>query len=275
MSFNLPPPPGANQFNSASWQDWFFKLRTALSNAFSTITTVGMPAAGASGYVLTKDSTADYDASWQPTSASLGPFTDNAVIVADSTTAITSLASLGTTTTLLHGNAAGVPTWGAVSLTTDVSGNLPVTNLNSGTGASASTYWRGDGTWATVSGGSAGSPTQTRIGLSGSTNGATFTVAATTLGGANTIHTSTTGTTNWDEITIWVNNTSTSAVAISIVIDGSTVADIMTQQWVVPANSPPILICDGYFLQNAKVVKAFAGTTNVINITGHVVRNTV
>jgi hypothetical protein len=38
------------------------------------------------------------------------------------------LGSLGTTTTLLHGNAAGAPTFGAVVLTTDVSGTLPVTN---------------------------------------------------------------------------------------------------------------------------------------------------
>lgn len=61
--------------------------------------------------------------------ASSGALTNHAIVLGGGAGASpTVLGSLGTATTVLHGNASGNPTFGAVSLTADVSGVLPVAN---------------------------------------------------------------------------------------------------------------------------------------------------
>lgn len=109
--------------------------------------------------------------------------TANQIVLGAGSKTSATLGSLGTTTTVLHGNAAGAPTFGAVSLSADVSGNLPNANL----AAQTANTVLGALTATTPSGlaiPSCSAATNALLWTSGTGFGCNVAVNAATLGGA-------------------------------------------------------------------------------------------
>ena len=113
--------------------------------------------------------------------------------------------------------------------------------------------------------------TFTKKKLSGSTDGLAVKVTGTSTAATVTVHTAVAGTTagTFDEIWLYANNTSASAVKLTIEWGTATAADGNIELTVQP-EAGLVTIIPGLILQNAKVVKAFAATADVILLTGFV-----
>jgi len=114
--------------------------------------------------------------------------------------------------------------------------------------------------------------TYTKRILSGSTNGRPVKVTTTGTPG-DLIHTAVSGTDDFDEIWIYTVNTSAGDVKVTIEFGGTTDPDDLIEI-TIPSESGLYVIVPGLVLQNGLVVRAFAGSANVINILGFVNRIT-
>lgn len=105
--------------------------------------------------------------------------------------------------------------------------------------------------------------------LSGSTSGMGIKVVQTATAGT-TIHTAAAGATNLSEIWLWVVNTHTAAVDLTIEYGGVTDPDSLINVDSIPVESGLTLVVPGLVLNGGLVVKAFASVANVLIIYGYV-----
>lgn len=216
------------------------RIKAASAGGFA-----GIPG-GAAGDILVKASGTDYDYLWTPApgtfTISAGNYVYFAYVVDD-----------------IQINVA--------EMTATVGGAVPVPPND------ATYYLNGTGVWSIPSSAAAPSPTETRIGFSAATNGATMTVNTTSAISPMTVHTAVSGVYNWDDVWIWAANTDTVSRTISLYFGAhSSLGDQVVGNYDLPPGGAPVLICPGLFLQNSGVVEAYASIANKINLTGYVNR---
>jgi hypothetical protein len=116
--------------------------------------------------------------------------------------------------------------------------------------------------------------TFTKLHLSGSTGGRPIKVAQTATAGT-TIHTTGTSSSNLDEIWLYASNTDTTDRKLTIEYGGVSSPDDLIEI-TIPAEAGLVLVIPGLLLSgdgsSARLVRAFAATANVINVSGYVNR---
>ena len=165
-----------------------------LAATYGSATATPVIAVNAQGQITSATDTTITPAIGSITGLGTGVATALAVNVGSAGSPVVNGGALGTPSSGTLTNATGLP------LTTGVTGNLPVTNLNSGTGASASTFWRGDGAWAAAGTGTVTSVAQSFTGGIISVGGSPITTSGTlalTVAGTSGGIPYFTGTTTW------------------------------------------------------------------------------
>lgn len=104
--------------------------------------------------------------------------------------------------------------------------------------------------------------------LSGSASGKQIKVVATSTPGT-AIHTAVSGSTSFDEVWLWGTNSSAATVKVTIEFGGVASPDDQIEASI-PPESGPFLIVPGLKLNGGLLIKAFAGTANVVLISGYV-----
>lgn len=106
--------------------------------------------------------------------------------------------------------------------------------------------------------------------LSGSADGKAIKLTKTSTADAETIHTAIAGTTagTLDEVWLWAYNAHSADVVLTLEVGGAVAPDVIKQT--IPFQKGLFLVMPGLTLQNAAVIRAWAGTANVISIIGFV-----
>jgi len=117
--------------------------------------------------------------------------------------------------------------------------------------------------------------TYSKIKLGGSTDGRMIKVAATATAGT-TIHTGSSTATTIDEVWLYAVNSDTTDRKLTIEYGGTSSPDDLIEQTITAESGLVLVVAGLIIVGNATplIIRAFAATTNVINIAGYVNRIT-